>query len=248
MNQSLIFYLQNYWWCIILLAIFSYILGSINFAVLFTRIVKKQDIRTLGSGNAGFTNVLRCVGVFPAVMTFVFDFLKAVISVLAARLLIYYLPYTEGLKFGEALKTEYMYYTMLIAGLFCVVGHSFPVFFHFKGGKGVVTTAAMMAVIDWRFFLFVLGTFLIVFAFSRIISLSSIIAGIMMGPSNFIVTYFFMAEPSRGSDQPHSLTFVLVTTILAALIGLFAIIKHKDNIKRILKGEEKKITAKKKES
>ena len=86
------FYFQNYWWCLLLLAVFAYIMGSINFAVVFTRIVKKQDIRTLGSGNAGFTNVLRCVGVFPAVMTFVFDFLKAVISVLAARLLVSFLP------------------------------------------------------------------------------------------------------------------------------------------------------------
>lgn len=245
--QSLTFYFQNYWWCIILIAIFSYILGSINFAVVFTKLVKKQDIRTLGSGNAGFTNVLRCVGVFPAVMTFVFDFLKAVISVLAARLLVTFLP-VAGVAEGSALRTEYMYYTMLIAGLFCVVGHSFPIFFNFKGGKGVVTTAAMMAVVDWRFLLFVLGTFLVVFIFSRIISLSSIIAGIMMGPSNFIVTYFFMYKPSLETAAPYSLVFVWVTTILAACIGIFAIIKHKDNIKRILKGEEKKITAKKKEA
>ena len=241
------FYLQNYWWCLILLAVFAYILGSINFAVVFTRIVKKQDIRTLGSGNAGFTNVLRCVGVFPAVMTFVFDFLKAVISVLTARLLISYLP-VEGLLDGSSLKTEYMYYSMLVAGLFCVIGHSFPVFFNFKGGKGVVTTAAMMAVVDWRFFLFVLGTFLVVFIFSRIISLSSIIAGIMMGPACFCVTYFFMYKPALESHDPYSLPFVWVSTILAASIGIFAIIKHKDNIKRILKGEEKKITAKKKEA
>ena len=244
---GLTFYLQNYWWCIIALAAFSYILGSVNFAVVFTRLVKKQDIRTLGSGNAGFTNVLRCVGVFPAVMTFGVDFLKAVISVLAARLLVSYMP-VEGMLSQSSLKTEYMYYTMLIAGLFCVIGHSFPVFFNFKGGKGVVTTAAMMAVVDWRFFLFVLGTFLVVFVFSRIISLSSIIAGIMMGPSNFVVTYFFMYKPSLDTVDPYSITFVWVTTILAACIGLFAIIKHKDNIKRILKGEEKKITAKKKEA
>ncbi|MBR3988094.1 MAG: glycerol-3-phosphate 1-O-acyltransferase PlsY [Clostridia bacterium] len=245
--QSLTFYLQNYWWCIIALAAFSYILGSINFAVVFTRLVKKQDIRTLGSGNAGFTNVLRCVGVFPAVMTFVFDFLKAIISVLAARLLVTFLP-VAGVAQGSALKTEYMYYTMLIAGLFCVIGHSFPVFFNFKGGKGVVTTAAMMAVVDWRFFLFVLGTFLVVFVFSRIISLSSIIAGIMMGPANFAVTYFFMYKPSLETATPYSLTFVWLTTAFAAGVGIFAIIKHKDNIKRILKGEEKKITAKKKEA
>lgn len=242
--SNLSFYLQNYWWCIIALAVFSYILGSVNFAVVFTRIVKKQDIRTLGSGNAGFTNVLRCVGVFPAVMTFVFDFLKAIISVLAARLLITFLP-VAGVVEGSALKTEFMYYTMFIAGLFCVIGHSFPVFFNFKGGKGVVTIAAMMAVLDWRFFLMVLGTFLVVFIFSRIISLSSIIAGISMGVWNWVVTYFFMYKPSLETADPYSLTFVVVTTVLAAGVGFFAIVKHKDNIGRILRGEEKKITAKK---
>lgn len=242
--ESLSFYLENYWWCLILLAAFSYILGSVNFAVVFTRLVKKQDIRTLGSGNAGFTNVLRCVGVFPAVMTFVFDFVKAVISVFAARLTVTLLP-VEGVVQGSAIKTEFLYYTMFVAGLFCVVGHSFPLFFNFKGGKGVVATAAMMLVIDWRFLLFVLGTFLVVFAFSRIISLSSIVAGLMMGVWNWTVTYFFMYKPALETDDPYSLTFVTVTTVLAASVGLFAVIKHKDNIIRILHGEEKKITPKK---
>lgn len=242
--QSLLFYLQNYWWCLILLAAFSYIMGSINFAVVFTKIVKKQDIRTLGSGNAGFTNVLRCVGVFPAVMTFVFDFLKAVISVLAARLFVSYLP-VEGVADGSAIKTEYLYYTMFIAGLFCVVGHSFPLFFNFKGGKGVVTTAAMMLIIDWRFLLLVLATFLLVFVLSRIISLGSIIAGLSMGLWNWTVTYFWMYKPSLNGTDPLSLTFVTVTTLLAVSVGLFAVIKHKDNIVRILHGEEKKITPKK---
>lgn len=245
--NTVTFYLQNYWWCLLLLAVFAYLLGSVNFAVVFTRVVKKQDIRTLGSGNAGFTNVLRCVGVVPAVMTFVFDFLKAIISVLAARLLITFLP-VAGVADGSSMKTEFMYYTMLLAGLCCVVGHSFPIFFNFKGGKGVVTVAAMLAVVDWRLFLMVLGTCLIVFVISRIISLSSIIAGIFMGPLGFVVTYFFMYKPSLETLDPHNFTFVIVTTLLVFIIGLFAIIKHKENIKRILKGEEKKIKAKKKEA
>ena len=245
--NDLLFYLQSYWWCILAVMVLSYILGSINFAVVFTRLVKKQDIRTLGSGNAGFTNVLRCVGVFPAVMTFVFDFIKAILSTLAARLLITYLP-VEGVAEGSALKTEYMYYTMFIAGLFCVIGHSFPVFFNFKGGKGVVTTAAMMLVIDWRFMLLVLGTFLIVFAISRIISLGSICAGISMGPWNWLVMYNFVYKPSLETDAPLSITFVIVTTVMAVAVATFAIIKHKDNIVRLIHGEEKKITAKKKEA
>lgn len=231
------------WWRILLSIAFAYLLGSVNFSVTYTKLVKKQDIRTMGSGNAGFTNMLRCVGVVPAVMTFVFDFFKGAASVFLAKWLFSTLSVSDAV-----LKTEYMYYGMFVAGLFCVVGHSFPVFFKFKGGKGVVTTAAMMLVIDWRFMLLVLGTFLIVFAFSRIISLGSICAGLSMGPWNWVVMYNFVYKPSLETDAPHSLQFVIITTALAVAVAAFAIIKHKDNIKRILKGEEKKITAKKKEA
>lgn len=231
------------WWRILLSVAFAYLLGSVNFSVTYTKLVKKQDIRTMGSGNAGFTNMLRCVGVVPAVMTFVFDFFKGAASVFLAKWLFSTLSVSDAV-----LKTEYMYYGMFVAGLFCVVGHSFPVFFKFKGGKGVVTTAAMMLVIDWRFMLLVLGTFLVVFAFSRIISLGSICAGLSMGPWNWFVMYNFVYKPSLETDAPHSLQFVIITTALAVAVAAFAIIKHKDNIKRILKGEEKKIKPKKKEA
>ena len=231
------------WWRILLSIAFAYLLGSVNFSVTYTKLVKKQDIRTMGSGNAGFTNMLRCVGVVPAIMTFVFDFFKGAASVFMAKWLFSTLSVSDAV-----LKNEYMYYGMFIAGLFCVVGHSFPVFFRFKGGKGVVTTAAMMLVIDWRFMLLVLGTFLIVFAFSRIISLGSICAGLSMGPWNWFVMYNFVYKPSLETDAPHSLEFVIITTALAVAVAVFAIIKHKDNIKRILKGEEKKIKPKKKEA
>ena len=239
-------FLSQCWWCVLLVTVVSYLMGSINFAVTYTRLVKKQDIRTMGSGNAGFTNMLRCVGVVPAVMTFVFDFAKGIVSVLFARLLLTFLE-INGAQSGSALKEEFTYYLMFIAGLFCVVGHSFPVFFKFKGGKGVVTTAAMMAVLDYRLLLFVLGTFLLVFIFSRIISLASITCGVFMGIWNFVITYFMMYRPSLTAEDPYSLTFVVTTTILAWTIGFFVIVKHKDNIKRLLKGEEKKIKPKTKD-
>lgn len=231
------------WWRLLLSVVFAYLLGSVNFSVTYTKLVKKQDIRTMGSGNAGFTNMLRCVGVVPAIMTFVFDFFKGAASVFVAKMLFSTLSMADAV-----LKTEYMYYGMFIAGLFCVVGHSFPVFFRFKGGKGVVTTAAMMLVIDWRFMLLVLGTFLVVFALSRIISLGSISAGISMGPWNWFVMYNFVYKPSLETDAPHNLDFVIITTALAVAVAVFAIIKHKDNIVRLIHGEEKKITAKKKEA
>ena len=236
-------FLSLCWWRILLSVVFAYLLGSVNFSVTYTKLVKKQDIRTMGSGNAGFTNMLRCVGVVPAIMTFVFDFFKGAASVFVAKLLFGTLDMTD-----TVLKSEYVYYGMFLAGLFCVVGHSFPVFFKFKGGKGVVTTAAMMLVIDWRFMLLVLGTFLIVFVISRIISLSSICAGLSMGPWNWFIMYNFVYKPSLETDAPHNLSFVIITTALAVVVAAFAIIKHKDNIVRLVHGEEKKIKAKKKDA
>ena len=236
-------FLSLCWWRILLSVVFAYLLGSVNFSVTYTKLVKKQDIRTMGSGNAGFTNMLRCVGVVPAIMTFVFDFFKGAASVFAAKLLF------GTLDMGDVvLKSEYVYYGMFLAGLFCVVGHSFPVFFKFKGGKGVVTTAAMMLVIDWRYMLLVLGTFLIVFIISRIISLGSICAGLSMGPWNWFIMYNFVYKPSLDTDMPHNLSFVIITTALAVAVAAFAIIKHKDNIVRLIHGEEKKIKAKKKDA
>lgn len=236
-------FLSLCWWRILLSVVFAYLLGSVNFSVTYTKLVKKQDIRTMGSGNAGFTNMLRCVGVVPAIMTFVFDFFKGAASVFVAKLLFGTLDMADAV-----LKSEYVYYGMFLAGLFCVVGHSFPVFFKFRGGKGVVTTAAMMLVIDWRFMLLVLGTFLVVFIISRIISLGSICAGLSMGPWNWFVMYNFVYKPSLETDAPHSLAFVIITTALAVAVAAFAIIKHKDNIVRLIHGEEKKIKAKKKDA
>lgn len=236
-------FLSLCWWRILLSVVFAYLLGSVNFSVTYTKLVKKQDIRTMGSGNAGFTNMLRCVGVVPAIMTFVFDFFKGAASVFVAKLLFGTLDMADAV-----LKSEYVYYGMFLAGLFCVVGHSFPVFFKFRGGKGVVTTAAMMLVIDWRFMLLVLGTFLVVFIISRIISLGSICAGLSMGPWNWFIMYNFVYKPSLDTDMPHNLSFVIITTVLAVAVAAFAIIKHKDNIVRLIHGEEKKIKAKKKDA
>ncbi len=222
----------NNWYIILISVVLAYLLGSINTAVIVTRIVTKgkEDIRNMGSGNAGFTNVLRSVGKVPAIFTIVCDALKAIIAVFVGGWLFSMIT-VDGVS-TDAVVTIGKY----ISGFACIIGHSYPIYFHFKGGKGIVTAAGMMLVLDWRVFLMILGTFLIVFICSKIISLASLTCAALFGFYTFILAYLV----DNGS-----VIYTALCTVAAFGIGIFVIIKHKDNIKRLLKGEEKKITAKK---
>ncbi|MFQ7750130.1 MAG: glycerol-3-phosphate acyltransferase, partial [Eubacteriales bacterium] len=141
----------------LLAAVAGYLLGSINWSIILTRLFKhKEDIRKYGSGNAGMTNVLRTVGKVPAILTFVGDFVKCVAAVLLAYLIMYLAFFLLGLPVSYELVKAGQY----IAGMACVMGHIFPVYYGFRGGKGVVASAAMIALLDWRAFLLVIGTFL----------------------------------------------------------------------------------------
>lgn len=226
-------FLFNNWYLIIISVVVAYLLGSINTAVMVTKIVTKgkQDIREMGSGNAGFTNVLRSVGKVPAIVTIVCDLLKAVIAVFLGGLLFSFMT------MGEASPESVIRVGKYLSGFACILGHSYPIYFHFRGGKGIVTAAGMILVLDWRLFLLILGTFLIVFICSKIISLSSLVSAAMFG----VYTFIFACFVDKGSAL-----YTAVCTVAAFGIGIFIIIKHKDNIKRLMKGEEKKITAKKK--
>lgn len=233
--------ITNCWWMFLIAAVSAYLLGSINTAVMVTSVVTrgKKDIREMGSGNAGFTNVLRSVGKVPAIITIVCDALKCVIAVLLGA---YIFSFAVQLlnPANPAVSNEIINYGKYTAGIFCILGHSYPVYFHFKGGKGVVTAAALMAVEDWRVFLLILATFLIIFLISKIISAASITCAFLYAPYTFFVTFVF--DYLNGAA---SLSCVLVSTAAALIIGIFVAVKHKENIKRLLKGEEKKITAKK---
>ena len=223
-----------YWWVWLLTAVIAYLLGSVNPAVIVTKIWTKgkKDIREMGSGNAGFTNVLRSVGKVPAIITIVCDALKCVAAVLIGGLLF------TMIAGDSAVAPQVINVGKYLAGIFCILGHSFPLYFHFKGGKGVVSAAALMLTEDWRVFLMILGTFLIVFLISRRISLGSIISALLYGPYTFLMTFFF-------DYNGMNLWYVVMSTAAALIIGIFVTIKHKDNIGRLIRGEEKKITAKK---
>lgn len=228
-----------YWWVWPLTAVIAYLIGSVNPAVIITNIATKGrvDIREVGSGNAGFTNVLRAVGKLPAVLTLILDALKCVAAVLIGGILF---SLFAGSGEYSSLAVNVGKY---LAGIFCILGHSFPLYFHFKGGKGVVSAAALMLTEDWRVFLMILATFLILFFISKIISLGSIVSAIMYGPYTFIAT-FWLDRYVYGSPLP-SAAYVIISTVAALIIGTFVTVKHKDNIRRLLRGEEKKIKAKK---
>lgn len=236
--QVYLSFLSANWWMFLLVAVIAYLLGSINTAVMVTSIVTKgkKDIRDMGSGNAGFTNVLRSVGKAPAIVTIVCDALKCVVAVLIGGLI-----FSFATADNQIMSSEFVSLGKYIAGIFCILGHSYPVYFHFKGGKGVVTAAALIATEDWRVFIGVFGAFLIVFLITKIISASSITAAVVYGPFTFLATFFIDYMNNGFSPM-----YVAFSTTAAVIIGVFVIVKHKENIGRLMRGEEKKITAKKK--
>ena len=231
--EVIIHFLGKYGWQILLTGVVSYLLGSISFSILFTkRFDNKKDIRTMGSGNAGFTNVLRSVGKTPAILTLLGDFGKGVAAVVFGKFVF------QSFTFWSETPVSVVQYGAYFAGACCLIGHIYPCYFSFKGGKGVLTTAAMMVLLDWRVFLIELGVFAVVFLCSRIISLSSICAATAYPIVTFCIT-FFIDYLGKGI---YTIDYVIVATIVTFLIGALVNYKHKDNLRRLLRGEEKKIT------
>ncbi len=232
-------FFSAYWIQTIIAVIIAYLIGSVNTSIIVTRIVRKKDIRTMGSGNAGFTNVLRCVGKVPAICTFIGDFLKGIISVAIA-----YLMMTGASGNNADIFRGYIIY---ITGMFAVIGHMFPCYYGFKGGKGVVTTASVMLMTDWRSLLIALIIFAIVFLLTKIISKCALVNAAMYPVCTFVLKLLdyngISILPCMQSNPPMS--FIIWATAVTLIIAVLVIVRHKDNIKRIIDGTEKKITSKK---
>ena len=224
-------------------AAIGYLLGGVNWAIILTRIVQRRDIRDQGSGNAGMTNVLRSVGKLPALLTFVGDFLKCVIAVLLSQLIMNWMFMGPDvlLSAGHAPTGELLRYARYIAGASCVVGHIFPVYYGFKGGKGIVSAAAMIALTDWRVFVAVILTFGVVFLWKKIMSLCSVTCAALYPVYTFLIV--FLLDYSRGFCQ---ITYLLFATGLSLFIGALVLYKHRANIGRLMRGEEKPIIGSKK--
>ncbi len=223
---------------LLLCAVEGYLFGSVNSAIILTRLFKnKEDIREQGSGNAGMTNVLRSVGKLPALLTFIGDFLKCVAAVLLAWGIV---SWFGG---GGSIWAQLGKYA---AGVFCVLGHAFPLYYGFKGGKCIVTSAAMILMTDWRVFLLIIATFLVFFIWKKIISLASIVCAGMYPVYTFFTTFFLDFSGSPLAPEPGcSLSFLFFVTGCSLLVGVLVLWRHRANIGRLRRGEEKPIIAKK---
>ena len=189
---------------ILIAAVIAYLIGSINTSIITTRIVAHKDIRTMGSGNAGFTNVLRTVGKGPAIVTFIGDFLKGVVSILIAYLIL--------IGFNDEKMNLVRQYAFYISGLACVLGHMYPIFYGFKGGKGVVTTASVMLMTDWRTLVAALVVFAIMFATTKVISKCALVNASVYPITTFCFRYFldYMPNPSNSLVFVNLYCFILV--------------------------------------
>ena len=237
MIEEILSFFRNYGLQVLATIVIAYLLGSISFSILFTRVfAARKDIRSMGSGNAGATNVLRSVGKLPALCTFVGDFGKGALAITIGKLIFEYFtpfavtPYTT------------MQYGAYLAGLFCLIGHIYPCYFGFRGGKGVLTAAAMMLLIDWRVFLIEAAIFALIFLFSHIVSLGSIVAATVYPLTTFLVTFFLDYRQAQGlAASDINLHYVVIATVITLLTGALVVYKHKENIKRLKAGTEKKI-------
>lgn len=208
----------------ILVLIFSYLIGSLNFSIIFSKVFSRKDIRGLGSGNAGFSNSLRSFGVSFSILVFLGDFLKGVFAVFAGRFLLDH--------FCSNFYADYHVVALNLVSFFCCLGHIFPCFFEFRGGKGILTAWACSLLIDWRIFLSLIVVFLLILMVSKIVSLSSIVSAL-------VYPLLFLIFIPKIPEITYWISF-LVSLVLSTIV----IIKHRGNIRRILAGDEKKLNVK----
>ena len=196
----------------IIVAVIAYLIGSINFSIIISKKMAGFDIREKGSGNAGTTNMLRSVGKKAAVITLICDILKGVVAVLIAVLA------------GKIIKNLDNALLVQLAGIFVIVGHTFPIFFGFKGGKGIATTGGVIFAFHWQLGLICAAVFLIITIISKYVSLGSICMVLIIP----FILYF---------NNPQDWKLVVVGCIFTAM----AIWRHRANIVRLMNGTENKL-------
>lgn len=205
----------------IIMALIAYAIGSISFSIIISKKMAGFDVREKGSGNAGSTNVLRSVGKKAAALTLLGDVLKGVVSIGIAIIL------------GNIIPNMNKELLVQIAGVAVVLGHTFPVFFGFKGGKGVATSLGVILMSNWQIGLICLVFALVLMALTRMVSLGSCGAAILFPVLTLFINEHYIV--SQGSSY-------LIYSIILAVIVLF---NHRSNIQRILSGKENKISFKK---
>lgn len=196
---------------ILVVIVISYLIGSFSSAFLIGKIFRNIDIRYYGSGNSGATNALRVMGFKLGALTFVFDVLKGIITILLARNI---LPSASG---------------DMIAGLFAVIGHNWPIFIKFKGGKGVATSAGVLLMLNWHSFLLAALFGITIVIISKYVSLGSMVF-LLSNP----LIYLLGSKHLNKAINYELLIFYII-------LALMSLIRHKDNIKRLVNGNENKL-------
>lgn len=187
----------------------GYLLGSVMSAIIISNLIYREDVRKHGSGNSGATNAARVYGFFIGLATYLGDFLKGIAACLLGRLI--------G---GWDLDSGFT--CMAVAGFAAIVGHSFPVFWRFKGGKGVATGSAFALMLDWRIFVIALAVFLAVALITKIVSAGSIAGCVAVAVGSLV---FVRSIPAM---------------ILGVVAAILVILMHWQNIERLLNGTEKR--------
>ena len=197
------------------IAIVGYLFGSFNTAIVVSKCFLHKDIRTMGSGNAGLTNSLRCMGKNYTLLVLLGDVLKTVFAVWLA--VVVFQPVSGLIPVAK-----------LVCGLFVIAGHMFPLYFGFKGGKGVLAGATLCAMFNWKILLILLVVFVVLVAATRYVSLGSVVIATAFP---FMSLGYYWNSPSR-----------IPVFILALIIGGGVVYMHRGNIKRLLNGTENKLS------
>ena len=209
----------------IIMAIIAYCIGSVNFSVIISKKMAGFDVREKGSGNAGTTNMLRSVGKKAAAITLICDILKGIVAIVISMMI------------GNMVEGANKELLLQIAGIAAVLGHTFPIFFGFKGGKGVATSLGIILISNWEIGLICLIFALVLMVLTRMVSVGSCAAAVLFPVLTLFINdnYMVLTDGKKGS------TYLIYSVILAVIV----LYNHRSNIKRLLNGTENKINLKK---
>jgi len=208
----------------------SYVLGSLNGSIIASKLFYRKDIRDYGSGNAGLTNFFRIFGTGGALLVILVDMLKTIVPVLfSGWLFAYFMDMMPSASFPFGWFISESFFGQALAGFAVMLGHCYPLFYNFKGGKGVMAIGAVVIIIDWRLALIAWGTFILIILLTRYVSL-----GAILGSTAFPVSMAFLDIGGVAE-----LSIIILCVVLV-------IVRHIPNIIRLAKGTEARVSFKRK--
>lgn len=208
-----------------IMAIIAYCIGSLNISIFISKKMGGFDLREKGSNSTGATNVLRTLGKKAAAITLLFDILKGIVAIAISMII------------GNIMQETNQELLLQIAGIAVVIGHTFPIFFGFKGGKGVATSIGILLMSNWKIGLICLIFALVLMILTRMVSVGSCAAAILFPVLTLFIndSYTILTEGKNGN------TYFIYSVLLAVIV----LYNHRSNIKRLLNGTENKLSFKK---